>query len=72
MEICRAISSEKQSSKKGQNVRQFSKVDEEEQKSTNQHLSPPSQRHDVEATPDSNVLETKLLLEQKHLATSTD
>jgi hypothetical protein len=72
MEICRAISSERQSSKKGQNIRHFSKVDEEKQKSTNQHLSPPSQIHDVEATPDSNVPEMKLLLEQKHLATSAD
>jgi hypothetical protein len=53
-------------------VKQFNKVDEEKQKSTNQHLSPPSQKHDVEAAPDSNAPETKLLLEQKHLATSAD
>jgi hypothetical protein len=51
---------------------EFNKVDEGKQKSTNPHSSPPSQRHAVEATPDSNVPETKLLLEQKHLATSAD
>jgi hypothetical protein len=72
MEICRAISSKIQSSKKSQNVKQFNKIDKEKQKSTNQHSSPPNQRHDVGATPDSNVLEMKLLLEQKHLATSAD
>jgi hypothetical protein len=53
-------------------VKQFNKADEGKQKSTNQHSSPPSQRHAVEATLDSNVLETKLLLEQKRLATSVD
>jgi hypothetical protein len=72
MEIYRAISSKRQSSKKSQNVKQFNKVDKEKQKSTNQHSSPPNQRHDVGATPDSNVPEMKLLLEQKHLATSAD
>jgi hypothetical protein len=72
MEICRAISSKRQSSKKSQNVKQFNKVDKEKQKSINQHSSPPSQRDDVGATLDSNVPETKLLLEQKHLATSAD
>jgi hypothetical protein len=55
---------------KGQNVRQFNNEDKKKQKSTNQHWSPPSQRHVVEVTPDSNVQETKLLLEQKHPATS--
>jgi hypothetical protein len=55
--------------KRGQNVRQFNNEDKEKQKSTNQHWSPPSQRHDVEVTLDSNVQKTKLLLEQKHPAT---
>jgi hypothetical protein len=65
--ICRETIKQKESG-----VKQINKVDEEKQKSTNQHLSPPSQRHDVEATSDSNVPETKLLLKQKHLATSVD
>ncbi|OIF92942.1 hypothetical protein A7M93_20000 [Acinetobacter baumannii] len=56
--------------KRGQNVRQFNNEGKEKQKSTNQHWSPPSQRHDVEVTLDSNVQETKLLPEQKHPATS--
>jgi hypothetical protein len=44
----------------------------EKQKGTNQRWSPPSQKHVVEVSPDSNVQETKLLLEQKHPATSVD
>jgi hypothetical protein len=56
--------------KGGQNVKQFNSEDKEKQKSTNQRWSPPSQRHDVEVTLDSNVQETKLLLEQEHPVTA--
>jgi hypothetical protein len=72
MEIRRVISSKRQSSNKSQNVKQFNKEDKEKQKSIHQHSLPPNQRHDVGATPDSNVPEMKLLLEQKHLAVSAD
>jgi hypothetical protein len=39
-------------------------------KGTNQHLPSPNQIHAAEAAPDSNALETKLLLGQRHPAIS--
>jgi hypothetical protein len=55
---------------KGSECKAVYSEDKEKQKGTNQHWSPPSQRHDVEVILDSNVQETKLLLEQKYLVTS--
>jgi hypothetical protein len=52
--------------------KQFNKVAKKKQKSTDQHLPPLSQKHAAEAAPDSNAPETKLLLGQKHPATSAD
>jgi hypothetical protein len=47
-------------------------IKKRKQKSTDRHLPPPKQIHTAEAALDSNAPETKLLLGQRHPATSTD
>jgi hypothetical protein len=51
---------------------QISQANKEGTKGTNQHLPSPNQIPAAEATLDSNVLETKLLLGQRHPAVSAD
>ena len=51
---------------------QISQAAKEEAKGTNQHSPSPNQTPAAEAALDSNVLETKLLLGQRHPAISAD
>jgi hypothetical protein len=51
---------------------QISQAAKEEAKGTNQHLPSPNQTPAAEAALDSNVLETKLLLGQRHPAISAN
>jgi hypothetical protein len=47
-------------------------IKKRKQNNTDRHLPPPNQIHAAEAALDSNAPETKLLLGQRHPATSAD
>jgi hypothetical protein len=66
--ICQEIVKQRCSDKK--QINQV--VKKRKQKSTDRHLPPPNQIHAAEAALDSNALEIKLLLGQRHPATSAD